>query len=262
MNKLKLFISVGICGILFTGCGFFGVSEVDCRPQDLKDRLSGYGWTATDKWKEQFAHFWNYRGTEYMSKDMCDNWAIENYKDIVSKEKTLPTNIEEENRLAVKWQICNVMPEWLETKLDEYINQNKNDNKAFIEASKFKESWRPEPNYKGEYDEYRLKVNRLYGANMNIYRLNGRLVYTTKDYSGSYTRNNEMGMPCKFTKIAIKAIESDFIDLGNGKKAKCADLAYGDAYKCQRHFDNVYKNLWEEFLIKKEREEYEQKNKQ
>lgn len=53
MDKLKLFIGVGICGVIFSGCGFFtewgndvkdtwsGKSK-DCVPSDFKERVAKY----------------------------------------------------------------------------------------------------------------------------------------------------------------------------------------------------------------------------
>lgn len=247
MNKLKLFISVGICGTLFSGCSFidslFGKKTttsyiqstpyLNCQPQDLTERLQSYG-------TQSFVNAYRYNDyfKDFNDKTKCDEWRLEHYKYIVSQETSLPTNLEEEEKFVEKWQKCNVMPKWLETKLNEYIEQNKNDDKAYIEASKFKESWQTSERLSGtkEYSSTRMEA------------LN-------------YEIAKESVINCKAIKVATKATENDLIDLGNGKKAKCADLSYKDAEKCQSHFDSVYKKAKEDYELKQQRIEYEKKNK-
>lgn len=136
------------------------------------------------------------------------------------------------------------MPFWLETKLDEYISQNKGDDIEYINASKFKGAW------------------------------NGKLTGTNKYVWGDFLRNDIGRMSnCVATKTAIQAIENDLIDLGNGKKAKCADLSYDDAPKCLSYFVSVYDKTYKdkekelkaeqkEINIKKERMKYEKINRQ
>ena len=255
MNKLRLFIGVGICGILFSGCSFIdsllgtGSSSStstarqvergsDCVPADLMDRLVTYSSRGNTIYTKAFDNSFK----DIVDESKCDEWGIEHYKEVVSKEKYLPLTWELEEKLRDKWNICNAMPKWLETKLNEYIEQNKNDDKAYIEASKFKESWQTDNRFNGEATYF--TYNEL---------IKGESLAKRKSV-------------CKAIKIAKKAIENDLIDLGGGKKAKCADLSYKDAKKCQSHFDSVYnsayKKIKSEIDIQLERKKYEQKNKQ
>ena len=248
MNKLRLFIGVGICGILFTGCGFieglFGKKTtsytpyLNCQPQDLTERLQSYGMQSFEAY-----HYNDY--FKDLNDIKCDEWRLEHYKDIVSQETSLPTNFEEEERLAEKWQKCNVMPKWLSSKLNEYIKQNKNDDKAYIEASKFKESWQT--------------LERFSGTE----KLSPKDAFLDKIFeSATLKEANITNIGCKAIKVATKAIENDLIDLGNGKKAKCADLSWKDARRCQSHFDSVYNKAKADYELKQQRIEYEKKNKQ
>ncbi len=215
-------------------------SKLYCTPADLKERLKSYNTKDTTYDSDYDIWF-----RDAVDKHKCDEWGIERYKEIVSKEKSLPTSLNEERKLESKWNICNAMPEWLESKLNRYIEQNKNDDKAYIEASKFKESWQ--------------SSNRLSGR---------KAYFSIYDTSISFSRIVSIygRFDCRAIKVATKAIENDLIDLGNGKKAKCADLSYKDAKKCQSHFDSVYSSVYNklksEFDIQQERKKYEQKNKQ
>lgn len=267
MSKLKLLISVGICGILFTGCGFFDMfsSEIkyrktskadDCIPSDLMKRLANkryyYSLSSYKSSEEHFEHYSNerygkifvdyrYDGT---GTTKCYDLVIESYNEALKNAKTLPTKISEELAFEKKWLVCDAMPFWLETKLDEYISQNKGDDIEYINASKFKGAW------------------------------NGKLTGKNKYVWGDFLRNDIGRMSnCVATKAAIKAIENDLIDLGNGKKAKCADLSYDDAPKCLSYFVSVYDKTYKdkekelkaeqkEINIKKERMKYEKINRQ
>lgn len=269
MSKLRLFISVGICGILLTGCGFFDMfsSEMNyslsvedrCIPKDLVERLADKRYydgfkTFYQSPENNFEHyakrygkiFRDDRYDDIMFK--CDdlvkgyyNEAIKKYTDFSIK---LPTNIKEELELEKEWFICDKMPLWLEAKLDEYIEQNKNDDIAYINASKFKGAWNGKLSDELEYKS---------GPDRTI-----RYIQISR---------------CIATKTAIQAIENDLIDLGNGKKAKCADLSYDDAPKCLSYFVSVYDKTYKdkekelkaeqkEINIKKERMKYEKINRQ
>ncbi len=267
MNKLRLLISVGLCGILFSGCGFFDgffsnksdendeiqYGTIDCVPSDLVKRLASkkyYDGVKTYQTPEQqFKNYierytkifddYRYNGTGITK---CYDLVIEAYNEALKNAKTLPTNIKEEMWFERKWLVCDAMPLWLENKLDEYIEQNKNDDIAYINASKFKGMW------------------------------NGKLTDSNK-YVWGETLRNDIGRisNCVAYKAAIQAIENDLIDLGNGKKAKCADLSYDDAPKCLSYFISVYDKAYKdkeselndeqkEIRIKRERKKYEQIN--
>lgn len=274
MNKLKLFISVGICGILFTGCGFFDSlfgttssssksnskvvssnsdssssasnskmasaqkeQEQSCTPADLKERLLSYksgGVSYDTYYDESFKE----------NNKKCNQWLIDSYNEAIKKAKSLPTTFEEEEKFANEWYYCDAMPEWLNIKLKGYIEQNKDNDVEYIRASKFRETWQ----------------GRLSGKSS--------LVINTKMFvSRSLADTDEhIIADCFASKKAREAIENDLIDLDNGKKAKCANLSYKDSRKCLNRFDSVYNKVYkatkQELKIKKERELYEQKNKQ
>ena len=292
MNKLKLFIiSVGICSILFTGCGFFEGIFSDksdkieyrkasvrykCIPEDLVERLAnkkyydGFMRDGDVRFDSPEANFKYYteRYAEIFKDDRydgtgttkCDdlvtgyyNEAIKKYTDFSIK---LPTNIKEEMELEKEWFICDKMPFWLETTLDEYISQNKGDDTAYINASKFKGAWSDKLG-----GERVGTAGRMGGSGNKLYILL------------AVSNTNESMAKCVATKTAIKAIENDLIDLGGGKKAKCSDLSYKDAQKCLNYFTSVYNKAYKdkkseldaeqkEIDIKKERKKYEQINRQ
>ena len=265
MSKLRLLI-VGLCGVLFSGCGFFDIfsSEIkykktsialDCVPSDLMKRLADkryyYGLQSYRTPEEQFLYYTNTHFIKIFNDDRydgtgitkCDDLVIGYYNEALKNTKTLPTNIKEELEFEREWLVCDKMPLWLENKLDEYIEQNKNDDIAYINASKFKGAWNGKLS-----DEVKYK----YGSDITI-----RYIHMSR---------------CVATKAAIKAIENDLIDLGNGKKAKCADLSYDDAPKCLDYFISVYDKAYKakkseldaeqkEIDIKKERKRYEERNK-
>ena len=150
MNKLRLFIGVGICSILFTGCGFFdslfgttkqtsSVQEADCRPQDLKDRLDKY-YKEKDSTLEATAYINSYF-VDDKDKTKCDKEVIDRYNKIIKEQKSLPTTYAEERILMGKLRYCDKMPDWLPKALDENINQNKDSDKKYIEARDLKEWW-------------------------------------------------------------------------------------------------------------------------
>lgn len=270
MSKIRLLIGVGICGILLTGCGFFEYvfgsksnksvesdeiqyGTIDCVPSDLVKRLASKkyydGVKTYQSPKQQFDNYikrytkifddYRYDGTGITK---CYDLVIEAYNEVLKNAKTLPTNIGEELAFEKEWLVCDKMPLWLENKLDEYIEQNKNDDIAYINASKFKGVW------------------------------NGKLTDSNK-YVWGETLRNDIGRisNCVAYKAAIKAIENDLINLGNGKKAKCADLSYDDAPKCLDYFISVYDKAYKdkkseldaeqkEIRIKRERMKYEQIN--
>lgn len=273
MNKLKLFVSVGICGILFTGCGMFEdmfSSEIkyrktskadDCIPSDLIKRLANKRYYDNlSSYKTPVEHFEHYSNKRYgkifvdyryegTGTTKCYDLLVESYNETIKKYADLsiklPTNIKEEIAFEKEWLVCDKMPFWLETKLDEYISQNRGDDIAYINASKFKGVW------------------------------NGKLTNSNKYVWGDEFLRNDIGRManCVAYKTAIQAIENDLIDLGNGKKAKCADLSYDDAPKCLNYFVSVYDKTYkdkekelkaeqQEIRIKKERMKYEQINRQ
>ena len=265
MSKLRLLI-VGLCGVLFSGCGFFDIfsSEIkykktsialDCVPSDLMKRLADkryyYGLQSYRTPEEQFLYYTNthfikiFNDNRYDDTGItkCYDLVIESYNEAVKNAKTLPTTIKEELEFEREWLVCDKMPLWLENKLDEYIEQNKNDDIAYINASKFKGAWNS--------------------------KLSNTYKYVAK---GTTINGNSVMLNCVATKAAIKAIENDLIDLGNGKKAKCADLSYDDAPKCLDYFISVYDKAYKvkkseldaeqkEIDIKKERKRYEERNK-
>lgn len=171
MNKLKLFIGVGICGILFTGCGFFdslfGTTkqtnsvqkvekvEVDCRPQDFKDRLDKYykekdsTLAEAEKALSRIPNFtdiskyplYNSYFVDANDKTKCDKEVIDRYNKIIKEQKSLPTTYAEEKILMSKLRYCDKMPDWLHKALDENINKNKDSDKKYIEARDLKKMW-------------------------------------------------------------------------------------------------------------------------
>lgn len=232
MNKLRLFLSVCICGVVFSGCGFFDAfsneikytktNQNRCVPDDLMKRLANkkyyygykYDWQDTNNVfaneVDRYGRIFNddrYKDTG-MSK--CYDLLIESYNEAVKNATKLPTNMKEERAFEQKWFMCNNMPQWLESKLFEYINQNKDDDLAYIGASNFRVSWHK--------------------------KLDGDTNYV----GASYETFDWTMARCVANKAAIKAIENDLIDLGNGKKGKCADLSYDDAPKCFAYFESVY----------------------
>ncbi len=280
MNKLKLFISVGICGILFTGCGFiaelFGKSSSkskttsssstattrqvergsNCVPADLMDRLVTYSSTGYTIYTKGYDEFFGW----YSSKTICNDFMIDSYNEVIKQTKQLPTNIDEEQKLSKEWAYCNIMPKWLESKLNEYIEQNKNSDAEYVNASKFKESWQDK-----------------FSAGHSMYMPNEGLAVVaerrTRELQGKNAKDVTLGITdCFAYKGAIKAIENDLIDLGGGKKAKCADLSWKDAKKCLDYFDSAYDKTYKTkekevvakikaIRLKQERESYEKKNK-
>lgn len=274
MNKLKLFISVGICSILFTGCGFFdslfGLSNKQegsktkgfvCHPQDLKERLDLYYSDNKQYSKDDIANFINsmkgfFKDSNGISK--CDDWIIERYKE-VSNKTIIPNSYPAEIQFADKWNTCNAMPEWLNSKLNEYIEQNKNDDKAYIGASNFKEAWQTSTRFDGKlkYYDYWI-IGSGYTFDYGTYKEKAKI------YESSWKEPSiiERQLKCKAVQVATKAIENDLIDLDNGKKAKCADLSYKDAWRCRSHFDFVYKETKADLELKQQRIEYEKKNRQ
>lgn len=163
MDKLKLFIGVGICGILFTGCeffdGLFGTSSMqttDCRPQDLKNRLDKYYKendsllqkqldyiTARSKLKEYtLAKYWfNIDFVDTNDKTKCDEAVINRYNKIIKEQKSLPTAYAEEKILMGKLRYCDKMLDWIPKALDDNINKNKDSDKKYIEARDLKKIW-------------------------------------------------------------------------------------------------------------------------
>lgn len=270
MNKLKLLLSVGICGVVFSGCFLFGdITEVfgdeikytknsktRCVPDDMLKRLANkkyydrykYGRsTVNDNFSDEsnrYGKIFNddmYEGTG-MTK--CYDLVTQSYNEAIKNATKLPTDMNEERVFEKEWLICDNMPQWLESKLFEYINQNKDDDLAYIDASNFRVSWH-------------------------------RTLTSDISYVWSETlKNAEHTMArCVANKTAIKAIENDLIDLGNGKKAKCADLSYDDAPKCLAYFKVVYdktynakkkelKALDDELEIKRVRLKHEKQNRQ
>ena len=240
MSKLKLLIGVGICGIVFSGCGFFddmgdifGVGKIEyketqnCVPADLKERLANKSFYRGHSGAKQSEYFKTIHGyyevfftdLQYNDKTKCYDLALEAYKEAVKNAKKLPTNIDEENAFRKEWNICDKMPDWLNKKLDEYVSQNG------TEASTFKQTWQKWLSGKAMYNK--LECNK------------GWLPCNSKYNKSAMER-------CRAIKTATKAIENDLIDLGNGKKAKCADLSYKDAHKCLAHFETAYNKIYKE----------------
>ena len=242
MNKLRLFLSIVICGVVFSGCSFFDdffvkpfsdeikyiqdIPNDACIPDDMMKRLAkksyyeGYYQNKKFKydWEKEFVYVTNDYGKIFSDdryKDTgthkCYDLVTQSYNEAIKNATKLPTNIKEELEFAEEWLVCDNMPKWLESKLFEYINQNKGNDLAYINASNFKVSWSKQ--LTGDY----------------------------KYVWGSLLTNDRGRMAnCVAKKAAIKAIENDLIDLGNGKKAKCADLSYNDAPKCLAYFEAVY----------------------
>ena len=278
MSKLKLLVSVGICGVVFSGCGFFSntrsiTKELVCHPQDLKERLDIF--YSSGKYSyEDMAKFTNEMADFFKDSDdnnKCDEWILERYREELraklKQDKKIPFSYTEEISFTDKWVTCNVMPKWLNTKLNEYIKQNKNDDKTFIEASKFKEEWQTSTRFDGKakyYDYWVIDGKYTFDYEQYKEATLGYTYYAGRHY-GQRPSLAERQMNCKSIKIAQKAIENDLIDLGNGKKAKCADLSYKDAPKCLEYFDDIYgatyKKAKDEYDIKQERKKYEKKNK-
>lgn len=250
MKRLQIFASVGVCAVLFSGCGifdgWFGEStdsaqspqtrqvpkrhQLNCQPQDLSERLASY--TTQEK---VWDFYYNKLFKDFNDSNKCDDWALAHYHRIAEQESALPTNIKDEEEFYYKkWQYCNAMPKWLESTLDGYIAQNKNNDRGYIAASEFKESW------------------KMFSW------LNGRLSYFLGVDDQRLLENK---INCKAIKVALNAIESDRIELGNGKRAKCADLSFSDAPKCQEHFDNAYKRARKNLIEKQNRIYYEMQNK-
>lgn len=270
MNKIRLLLGVGICGILFTGCGMFEdmfSSKIkyrktydDCVPNDLSERLANKDYyKPLNSYQTPEALFLEYHNKRYgkifedyrydgTGTTKCYDLVVESYNETIKRYADLsiklPTNIKEEIAFEKEWLVCDAMPFWLETKLDEYISQNKGDDIEYINASKFKGAW------------------------------NGKLTGKNKYVWGETLRNDIGRMSnCVAYKTAIQAIENDLIDLGNGKKAKCADLSYDDAPKCLSYFVSVYDKTYKdkekelkaeqkEINIKRERMKYEKINRQ
>lgn len=279
MNKLILFIGVGICGILFTGCSFiadlFGTSSSkskttsssstattrqvergsNCVPADLMDRLVTYSSTGCTIYTKGFDEFFGW----YRSKTICNDFMIDSYNEVIKQTKQLPTNIVEEEKLSKEWAYCNNMPKWLNTKLNEYIEQNKNSDAEYVSASELKESW-----------QYKLFGQSMYMPNECLAVV---AEAKTRNLQGKNPNDVTLGIvDCFAYKGAIKAIENDLIDLGNGKKAKCADLGWKDAKKCLDYFDSVYDKTYKAkekevvakikaIKLKEKRESYEKQNK-
>lgn len=129
MNKLKLFIGVGICGVLFSGCGFFdslfGKSElVGCVPRDMMERIEVYKQSFAndrERYKKGSAYsnvleFENEIKNDFEIKDSeeimssgyaritCYGNLINTYKSVIQKEE-IPKSYEEEKELFNKvWQ--------------------------------------------------------------------------------------------------------------------------------------------------------------
>lgn len=270
MSKLRLLMGVCLCGILFTGCGFFESmfsskieykkSYDDCVPDDLTDRLANKDYyKPLNSYKSPEALFLKYTNERYnkifqdsryegTGTTKCYDLLIESYNEAIKKYNDysvkFSTNIKEEMAFENEYIVCNKMPSWLEKKLNEYISQNRSDDIAYINASKFKGAW------------------------------NGKLDGEQKFiYHNIFENTNMLMARCFAYKTAIKAIENDLIDLGNGKKAKCADLSYDDAPKCLDYFISVYDEAHKskrseldaeqkEIDIKKERKKYEKRNSQ
>ena len=221
-----------------------------CTPSDLKDRLWSYSNSAIGYSKYYDELFqWDKNRTE----TICNEFMLNSYNEVIKQTKQLPTSIAEEKELHNKWAYCDIMPKWLEPKLNEYIEQNKNDDKAYIEASKFKEVWQEKLG--GGHSTY----------NVNVLNKSGIHIFAVREHIKRIT-------DCFATKAATKAIENDLIDLGNGKKAKCADLSWNDAQKCLDYFNSVYDKTYkvkEKEVIKKidainlkiERKQYKKQNK-
>lgn len=278
MSKSKLLVGVCICGVVFSGCGFFSdlfglndkkdtiTKKLVCHTQDLKERLDSY--YSSDKYhREDIADFTNEMAGFFKDSDnnKCDEWILAHYNEVVKAKQKMPTNFIFEIHFTDEWVTCNVMPKWLNTKLNEYIKQNKNDDKAFIEASKFKEKWEATNRFNGKAKYYDYWVfNGKYTFDYKVYE-EQTSNYTYRDWTKQRPSLAERQMSCKSIKIAQNAIENDLINLGNGKKAKCADLSYKDAPKCLEYFDDIYvatyKKAKDEYDIKQERKKYEKKNK-
>lgn len=258
MNKLKLFISVGICSILFIGCGFegmFGVGQIkytegaNCIPADLKERIANrsyYPFLSKMTPEESFLLLHGYyeelfADIRYKSKWKCYDDLVESYNETIKKTKKLPTSIDEDNELRKQWSVCNKMPEWLETKLNGYISQNE------AGASNLKKKWQLWLGSDIPYNKVDCKIDKVI-MNRSIH-VEKSSIYDTKVSCSSEYKKNEYSTilavdKCSATKKAIQAIENDLIDLGNGKKAKCADLSYKDAQKCLAHFKSTYSKLY------------------
>ena len=225
MSKLKLLVGVGICGALFSGCavgdifgGLFGVGTIqyadatkdkkDCIPTDLKERIgsrSHYSYSTDNIYNKQFLQYYtHYKAIFIEDGGKCNDLAIASYNEAVKNAKKLPNNIKEEENFEKEWNVCVKMPEWLETKLDGYIAQNKGNDKVYTEALKLKTDW-----------------NEWIGKSHSL-----------------------AAKQCRAGKTALQAIESESIDLGSGKKAKCADLSYKDASKCLAHYKTAYFNYF------------------
>lgn len=225
MSKLKLLVGVCICGALFSGCAIgdifgniFGVGTIqraesvkdikDCIPTDLKERISSrshysYSGADDDAYNKQFSQYYTHYKAVFMedASGKCNDLAIASYNEAVKNAKKLPSNIKAEEVFEYEWNVCiKKMPEWLETKLDGYIAQNKGNDKVYTEALKLKTDW----------NEWIGKATKIFSKQ------------------------------CKAVRTAINAIENDSIDLGSGKKAKCANLDYKDASKCLAHYKTTY----------------------
>ena len=221
MSKLKLLVGVCICGALFSGCavgdifgGLFGVGTIqraesvkdikDCIPTDLKERISSrsyYSYSTDAVNNQRFSENYVHYADIFMESDgKCNDLAIASYNEAIKKAKKVPSNIKEEENFEKEWNVCVKMPEWLETKLDGYIAQNKGNDKVYTEALKLKTDW-----------------NEWIGKSHSL-----------------------AAKQCRAGKTALQAIESESIDLGNGKKAKCANLDYKDASKCLAHYKTAY----------------------
>ena len=213
-----------------------------CVPANLKQRLRTYSTKSSNySYEKYYDKFFD------LGNKKCDKELIDIYREAIKNAKELPTSIDEEKELANEWLFCGAMPKWLEATLDKYIKQNENIDTEYIQASKFKESW--QENLKGN-----LRIKDL-GF---VYGYIGRSI----SFGGNDTKEHAY---CTANKKALKVIENDYIDLGNGKKAKCKDLSWGDAKKCMNYFNSVHNKVYDDTKrqldIKKEREEYEQKNK-
>ncbi|MGX3011525.1 hypothetical protein ACWIUD_08205 [Helicobacter sp. 23-1044] len=242
MNKLKLLLKICICGVVFSGCSFFDDLFVQpfsdeikytknspndaCIPDDMMKRLAkksyyeGYYQNKMFRydWQKEFVNVTNdygkifsddrYKGTGMFK---CYDLVTQSYNEAIKNATKLPTNIKEEQIFEKEWLVCDNMPKWLETKLFDYINQNKGNDLAYIDASNFRVSW-------------------------------GRQLTGDDKYVWGELLTNDRGRManCVAKKAAIKAIENDLIDLGDGKKGKCADLSYDDAPKCLAYFKAVY----------------------
>ncbi len=119
MDKLKLFIGVGICGVIFSGCGFFtewgndvkdtwsGKSK-DCVPSDFKERVAKYQEQYEDN-DDMFPKVANMHNTPMFNQQSsfntysakCSKYMTKAYDEII-KEDGAPKSYDEEMKFLDK----------------------------------------------------------------------------------------------------------------------------------------------------------------